>query len=511
MTVNHWRDSIADVHDAYIPQSHPLTISRLTTDGLYPSVGAPQFSQFGGEVPDGFNLTMSTTSAGATIWYTTNGQDPRLVGGAVNSGSANAFSGSVVIENNTTIKARTRAGTTWSALTEATFVVSPTGGGIVLSEINYHPYDVTAAEAAAIPGVVEDDFEFIEIHNTHPTKSINLMNMSLAGGLAFTFGSASLGPGQYALVVEDVAAFDARYGTGHSILGQWSGGLSNSGETIELRDALGKLIMAVSYTDAAPWSRAADGTGPTLELINPTADVSDPANWRASYYAGGTPGSQRLTLPGDYNRDYVVDAADNGAWRAGFGRSVEAETGADGNGDGVVDTADYVVWRNNLGSTALVTGAAWQQTVVAAEAAEIGVSAVTPVARAQSTAANSAPSAVRGAKLPASVTPSVVEIAFERLDARHWRRTTGAGSALAGGLDATATSRERQPLVLALEQAARFSPDDDAAQPMRGAKALAFGCSDELPANRGCRWYGRLADPGAIEAFDLAWEELAAN
>ena len=85
MTVNHWRDSIADVHDQYIPQSHPLTISRLTADGLFPTVGAPQFSQFGGEVSEGFGLTMSTTSGGATIWYTTNGQDPRLLGGAVNA------------------------------------------------------------------------------------------------------------------------------------------------------------------------------------------------------------------------------------------------------------------------------------------------------------------------------------------------------------------------------------------------------------------------------------------
>ena len=266
----------------------------------------------------------------------------------------------MIINGNTTVKARTRVGTTWSALTEATFVVSPEDGGIVLSEINYHPYDVTAAEAAAIPGVAEDAFEFIEIHNTHPTSSINLMNMSLAGGLTFTFGNVSLGPGQYALVVEDVAAFQARYGTGHNILGQWSGGLSNSGDTVELRDALGGLMMAVSYTDAAPWSQAADGDGPTLELLDP-AGGSEAANWRASFYAGGSPGSERQTLPGDYNRDRVVDGADYLAWRASFSRSVESEIGADGNGDGAVDAADYAVWRSNLGSTAMASGAVLQQ------------------------------------------------------------------------------------------------------------------------------------------------------
>ena len=236
---------------------------------------------------------MSTTSGGATIWYTTNGEDPRLLGGAVNTGSATAFSGNVVINGNTTIKARTRVGTTWSALTEATFVVSPEDGGIVISEINYHPYDVTTAEAAAVPGVVEDEFEFIEIHNTHPTKSINLMNMSLTGGVSFTFGNVSLGAGQRALVVENMAAFAARYGTGHTILGEWSGGLNNSGDTVELRNALGGLMMAVTYTDAAPWSQAADGDGPTLELFDPAGSTSEASSWRASFYAGGSPGGER--------------------------------------------------------------------------------------------------------------------------------------------------------------------------------------------------------------------------
>jgi hypothetical protein len=244
-------------------------------------------------------------------------------------------------------------------------VVTPEGGGIAISEINYHPYDVTAAEATAIPDVVEDDFEFIEIRNTHPTESINLMNMSLAGGLSHTFGSVSLGPGQYALVVENVAAFTARYGPGHNILGTWDGGLGNSGDTVELRDAIGGMLMAVTYTDAAPWSLAADGDGPSLEILDPMGDTSAATNWRASFYDGGTPGGQRETLPGDYNRDRMVNAADHLAWRANFGRSVESELGADGNGDGVVDAADYALWRNNLGATALGSGAVLQQLVAA--------------------------------------------------------------------------------------------------------------------------------------------------
>lgn len=53
-------------------------------------------------------------------------------------------------------------------------------------------------------------------------------------------------------------------------------------------------------------------------------------------------------LPGDYNGNGVVDAADYDAWRATFGQAVTAGTGADGNGNGQIDAADYVVWRSEM-------------------------------------------------------------------------------------------------------------------------------------------------------------------
>ncbi|MEN1678657.1 MAG: hypothetical protein AAGJ46_03640 [Planctomycetota bacterium] len=54
-------------------------------------------------------------------------------------------------------------------------------------------------------------------------------------------------------------------------------------------------------------------------------------------------------LPGDYNGDGAVDAADFTVWRDNLGT---AFAGADGNSDGIVNTADYQVWRNNLGRRA---------------------------------------------------------------------------------------------------------------------------------------------------------------
>ncbi len=54
-----------------------------------------------------------------------------------------------------------------------------------------------------------------------------------------------------------------------------------------------------------------------------------------------------LVVQGDYNGDQIVDAQDYTAWRAAFGDSVTAGTGADGNGNGVIDSADYIVWRKS--------------------------------------------------------------------------------------------------------------------------------------------------------------------
>lgn len=55
-------------------------------------------------------------------------------------------------------------------------------------------------------------------------------------------------------------------------------------------------------------------------------------------------------LPGDYNGDNVVSAADYTVWRDQL-RTLGAAVRADGNEDGVVDHRDYAVWLTNFGAT----------------------------------------------------------------------------------------------------------------------------------------------------------------
>ena len=54
---------------------------------------------------------------------------------------------------------------------------------------------------------------------------------------------------------------------------------------------------------------------------------------------------------GDYNRDYVVDAADYTVWRNSAGEITAAYFGADGDGDRLVGEGDYLIWKQHYGNT----------------------------------------------------------------------------------------------------------------------------------------------------------------
>jgi hypothetical protein len=55
-------------------------------------------------------------------------------------------------------------------------------------------------------------------------------------------------------------------------------------------------------------------------------------------------------LPGDYNQNGIVDAADYTVWHDSLG-DVGQDLPADGDRNGVVDRADYNVWKGSLGAT----------------------------------------------------------------------------------------------------------------------------------------------------------------
>ena len=56
---------------------------------------------------------------------------------------------------------------------------------------------------------------------------------------------------------------------------------------------LGETLQEFTFDDAAPWPISPDGGGRTLVIIDPLGEETDAANWRTSYYNGGSPGPRR--------------------------------------------------------------------------------------------------------------------------------------------------------------------------------------------------------------------------
>ena len=74
------------------------------------------------------------------------------------------------------------------------------------------------------------------------------------------------------------------------IAGQYTGSLSNGGERIGLKDAVGQVIADFRYHDE--WYPASDGRGRSLEVRAPASlsDLSGADAWQVSRQVGGTPG-----------------------------------------------------------------------------------------------------------------------------------------------------------------------------------------------------------------------------
>jgi ELWxxDGT repeat protein len=63
------------------------------------------------------------------------------------------------------------------------------------------------------------------------------------------------------------------------------------------------------------------------------------------------------TIPGDYNRDGIVDPSDYAFWRQNYGATSALGLRADGNANSIVDASDYVFWRKKSGAPAAAAAA----------------------------------------------------------------------------------------------------------------------------------------------------------
>ena len=330
---NAWIIERDNIVNHYIPAIHDLSnsfafINELKDEDLFPDTLAPGFNQHGGEVPNGFKLQVLPSGGFRgtdTLYYTTDGSDPRAFGGnpSPNAQAYNTTGDGVPLTESVVVKARLQSksnpfllGGEWSPLVEATFRVGtfspPTA--LRVSEIMYNP--AAPSEAERVAGFsARSEFEYIELVNTG-TGTIVLEGLSFMKGITFNFPSGTtseLAPGAYALVVRNAEAMAMRYGTDLPIIGTFEKGsqLANNGERLTLVDGEGNILSEFAYSDNEPWPQEADGNGYALinQFPNSDANLGEPAAWSQSAQIGGSPGQADSDGP-----PVIADGYD--AWRA---------------------------------------------------------------------------------------------------------------------------------------------------------------------------------------------------
>jgi hypothetical protein len=155
-------------------------------------------------------------------------------------------------------------------------------GDVVINELMYHPPDE------------REDLQYIELFNSG-TQPVDLSGWSFRKGVRFEFKSGvQLAPGGFVVIARDARAF-ARHYTNATVVGNFEGKLSHSGEEITLANRDGRTVDSVHYGDRGTWPHGADGYSPSLERICPAAASDEPGNWAASRMpeivrSAGTPG-----------------------------------------------------------------------------------------------------------------------------------------------------------------------------------------------------------------------------
>ena len=153
--------------------------------------------------------------------------------------------------------------------------------GIVINEINYNSSNTINPK------------DWVELHN-FTNQEISISGWQLKDeneDNVFTVQEdIIIAPMEYLVLCKDIASFSESFPYVYNVVGDFNFGLNGNGEMIRILDSNGVLVDFVEYDDAYPWPTASDGSGYTLELINPSSDNNLGESWSASNIIGGTPG-----------------------------------------------------------------------------------------------------------------------------------------------------------------------------------------------------------------------------
>lgn len=138
-----------------------------------------------------------------------------------------------------------------------------------------------------------DTKDWIELYNAG-TESVNLIGWSMIDEddthTPFVISNdVIIEPDEYIIFTRNKTDFEALIDIENQVIGDFDYGFGGN-DIVILKDAQGNTHDSVNYDNNLPWPEGADGTGYTIELINPFLDNNVASNWEISQPELGTPG-----------------------------------------------------------------------------------------------------------------------------------------------------------------------------------------------------------------------------
>ena len=292
---NAWLPELNKLRNEYFPYRTATLIHQLKQSKLFESIASPKIIHNGIEILDDKLKVNSVTkiewqnpSSNGQILYTTNGSDPRLIGGNISSNA-------IAIENyhetellsSTLLKARIYNNGNWSALKTLSLLMPQLDySNFKITELHYHPADHIEVNDTSSGKA----YEFIEFKNTSDQLSINLTGLKIDSAINFHFpDNYILPPHHFFVAASKPSKFFKLYAMEAS--GNFSNNFSNGGEEVIIQNAKNENIIHFTYDDMSPWPENPDGNGPSLVSAepNPTGNPNNPYYWAGSYFANGSP------------------------------------------------------------------------------------------------------------------------------------------------------------------------------------------------------------------------------
>ncbi len=291
--IDDWLPEVTDLENNFFPVRSGIVVSQLKSAGLYPSLEPTVVKESGltladeREISSPVTVTLENPNSRGQIYYTTDGSDPRLLGGTVSGKAVAAQHGSVlVISASTIFRSRILDNQVWSPMKEVRFMaVNEDYSYLKVTEVHYHPADLIRGSDT----VDGKDLEFLELKNTG-RNAVNIAGVTVDTAVYYTVpAEVMLPPKGFYVIASKPEEFYAYYGMRAS--GNYSGNLANSGEFVLLNDKNMNRILSFSFSDDSPWPVEADGSGYSLvsQMGDPTDDPDLSSYWRRSANTGGSP------------------------------------------------------------------------------------------------------------------------------------------------------------------------------------------------------------------------------